>query len=260
MDLELRNQVVLITGGARGIGAATVGAFAAEGARVAFVDRDEPSGTALAYRLPGSVFLHADLTDDAACARVVAEALGAFGRLDVLVNNAGVNDKVALEDSPAAFLESLRRNLIHVFAVTHYARAALVAARGVIINISSKVSVTGQGRTSGYAAAKGAVNALTREWALALAPDGIRVNTVVPAECDSDQYERWFQSQPDPEAARGRVARLVPLGKRLTHPEEVADAILWLSSARSSHITGQLLYVDGGYTHLDRAATSDHAW
>jgi L-fucose dehydrogenase len=83
---------------------------------------------------------------------------------------------------------------------------------------------------------------------------------VVPAECDSDQYQRWFNTQPDPAAARARVAALVPLGTRLTRPEEVADAIVWLASARSSHITGQFVFVDGGYTHLDRAATSSHAW
>ena len=112
--------------------------------------------------------------------------------------------------------------------------------------------MTGQGRTSGYAAAKGAVNALTREWAVALAPDGVRVNT--------DQYRRWFDAQTDPKLARSRVERLVPLGRRLSSPEELADAILWLASPRSSHVTGQILYVDGGYTHMDRALTSEHAW
>jgi NAD(P)-dependent dehydrogenase (short-subunit alcohol dehydrogenase family) len=125
------------------------------------------------------------------------------------------------------------------------------------VNVGSKVAETGQGRTSGYAAAKGAIHALTREWAVALAPQGVRVNAVVPAECDTDQYQRWFEKQPDPKAARASVERLVPLGRRLTKPEEIADAIVFLASGRAAHMTGQLLHVDGGYTHLDRAASGD---
>ena len=133
-------------------------------------------------------------------------------------------------------------------------------AAAAIVNVTSKVAWTGQGGTSGYAAAKGAINALTREWAVALAKDAVRVNCVVPAECESDQYDRWFSSQPDPAAARRRVEELVPLGHRLTRAEELADAIVWLASSRASHVTGQFLFIDGGYTHLDRAATSPHAW
>ena len=124
------------------------------------------------------------------------------------------------------------------------------------MNVGSKVAVTGQGRTSGYAAAKGGILALTREWALALACHGVRVNCVVPAECDTPLYERWFDAQPDPARARQAVQRLVPLGKRLTTPREVAAAIVFLACGRASHITGQIVYVDGGYTHLDRALTA----
>ena len=258
MNLELTGRVVLISGAAAGIGAATAQAFAAEGARVVIVDRDEAAGRSLAAELPQSRFLHADLTDDQTCARVVAETVAAFGRLDVLVNNAGHNDSVSLAAPPTDFLTSLRRNLLHVFALTHFVRPHLLASRGAVVNVSSKVAVTGQGGTSGYAAAKGAVNALTREWALAFAADGVRVNAVVPAECDTAQYQRWFAMQADPGAARAGVERLVPLGQRLTTPAEIADAIVWLASPRASHITGQLLYVDGGYTHLDRAASHEH--
>ena len=122
------------------------------------------------------------------------------------------------------------------------------------------MATTGQGRTSGYAASKGALEALTREWAVGLAGSGVRVNAVVPAECDSDQYQRWFSSQPDPAAARARVEALIPLGHRLTTVDELASAIVWLASSRAGHVTGQFLFVDGGYTHLDRAATSGHSW
>lgn len=260
MNLELSDRVALVSGGARGIGAATVRAFAAEGARVMLVDRDAAAAEALARQVAGVAAVVGDLADPAVCERAVAETVTRFGRLDILVNNAGVNDSVGLEAPPAEFLASLQRNLLPAFQLTHQARPHLIIARGAVVNVSSKVASTGQGRTSGYAAAKGALNALTREWAIALGKDGVRVNCVVPAECDSDQYQRWFNAQPDPAAARARVAALVPLGTRLTRPEEVADAIVWLASARSSHITGQFVFVDGGYTHLDRAATSSHAW
>ena len=258
MNLELTDRVVLISGAAAGIGAATARAFAAEGARVVLVDRDETAGQALAAELSGSLFLHADLTDELASQQVVAETVAAFGRLDVLVNNAGFNDSVSLAAPPADFLTSLRRNLLHVYALTHFARPNLLASKGAIVNVSSKVAVTGQGQTSGYAAAKGAINALTREWALAFAADGVRVNAVVPAECDTAQYQRWVATQSDPAAGRAAVARLIPLEQRLTTPAEIADAIVWLASPRAGHITGQLLFVDGGYTHLDRAASHEH--
>jgi L-fucose dehydrogenase len=260
MDLHLRDKAVLISGGTKGIGAATARLFAAEGARVAIIGRDPEAGAKLAAELPGGLFIAADLTNEADCARAVGEALADFGQLDVLVNNAGVNDSVPLTADPAEFLTSLQRNLLHVFSLTHHAQPHLVATQGAIVNVTSKVAWTGQGGTSGYAAAKGGINALTREWAVALAKDGVRVNCVVPAECESDQYDRWFNAQPDPAAARRRVEELVPLGRRLTRAEELADAIVWLASSRASHVTGQFIFVDGGYTHFDRAVSSAHQW
>ena len=265
MDLGLKNKVALITGGAAGIGAAVVRLLASEGARVTFADRDEASGRRLETELAGTSvparFIFADLTREADCQRCVAETLRIFDRLDILINNAGVNDAVGLEQSPADFMASLQKNLFHVFAVTHFAVDALKKSRGAIVNVSSKVAVTGQGHTSGYAAAKGGVNALTREWAAALASHAVRVNCVVPAECSTPQYQSWFDSQANPREARAMIEKLVPVGQRMTTPEEIAAAILFLASPRSSHTTGQLLFVDGGYTHLDRALTqSGHEW
>jgi NAD(P)-dependent dehydrogenase (short-subunit alcohol dehydrogenase family) len=257
--------VALVTGGAAGIGAATVRLLVAEGTRVAFVDQNKDAGAMLVSELSRSafesLFVNADLTCEADCERAVAETLGKFGSLDILINNAGVNDAIGLEQSPAEFMASLQKNLFHVFSVTHFALDALKKSRGAIVNVSSKVAVTGQGRTSGYAAAKGGVNALTREWAAALASHGVRVNTVVPAECDTLQYQRWFESQPNPREAKAMIEKLVPLGQRLTTPDEVAAAIAFLASPRSSHTTGELLFIDGGYAHLDRALTqSGHEW
>jgi NAD(P)-dependent dehydrogenase (short-subunit alcohol dehydrogenase family) len=262
VDLGLQNKVALVTGGASGIGAAVTRLLTSEGARVVIADRDEAGGSSLARDLNAQQqtchFVHSDLTMEADCQRCVQETLDRFGGLDLLINNAGGNDTVGLEQSPAEFSQSLQRNLLHVFAITHYAVEALKKSRGSIVNVSSKVSVTGQGHTSGYAAAKGGVNALTREWAAALAVHGIRVNAIAPAECDTPKYRRWFEAQADPAKARASVERLVPLGRRMTTPEEIAAAIVFLASPRSSHTTGQIVFVDGGYTHLDRALTQKH--
>ena len=260
MDLGLKGRVVVVSGAAKGIGAAVARAFAEEGARVALLDRDVTAGGALAQELPGSLFVAVDLFAENGCRDALRVVQQQLGPVDVLVNNAGVNDAVSLQGSPGDFLASLRRNLLHVYELTHGAHDDLVRGRGAIINIGSKVGFTGQGGTSGYAAAKGAIHSLTREWAAALARHGVRVNAVIPAECDSDQYRQWFARQPDPELARRKVAGLVPLETRLTRPDEIADAVVWLASRRSSHVTGQHLFVDGGYTHLDRALTSSHQW
>jgi len=260
MQLELQGKSVIVTGGARGIGQAIVRAFAREGARVAILDREAAEGGALAAELTAAgspaEFVATDLLDEASVRAAVGRVLERFGAIDVLVNNAGGNDAIGLKHKPAEFVESLRRNLVHYFTCVHHALDALRASHGVIINISSKTGLTGQGGTSGYAAAKGAINALTREWAVDLAAQGIRVNCVIPAEVITPMYERWLQQAPDPELALQQLNQTIPLGRRTTTAEEVADTVVFLASARSSHTTGQLLFVDGGYVHLDRACTS----
>ena len=259
MDLGLRDKIVLVTGGAKGIGAATVKAFLAEDCKVVIVDRDTEAGPVLAKSSGSKAsFVEADLTNLKSCKQAVEQTVSWFGGLDVLVNNAGFNDGLGLETSPEDFMTSVKNNLLHVYAMTHYALPQIRKGPGCILNLGSKVSVTGQGKTSAYAAAKGAINSLTREWAVALAPDKIRVNCVIPAECLTDQYDQFFQTQTNPEAAKKAIADIVPFEQRLTTPEEIAQTIVFLASDRSSHTTGQLIFVDGGYTHFDRAVGHDH--
>ena len=158
--------------------------------------------------------------------------------------------------SPEKFTESLRHNLLHYYALAHYALPLLKASKGSIVNISSKVALTGQGGTSAYAAAKGAQLALTREWAVELLPFNIRVNCVLPAEVMTPLYRRWINTQPDPDAALKRIVDRIPLGHRMTEAAEIAAmTVFLLSPTQSGHTTGQQIVVDGGYTHLDRALT-----
>jgi NAD(P)-dependent dehydrogenase (short-subunit alcohol dehydrogenase family) len=258
MDLQLHDQVALVTGGAKGIGRGIVECLLAEGAKVVCASRspaEQPLGENDRGAANRYLFVQADLTYVEACRDAVEQTIKRFGRIDVLVNNAGVNDTVGLEAGPQAFVESLERNLVHVYALAHFALNELKKSRGAIINIGSKVAVTGQGGTSGYAAAKGGINALTREWAVDLAPHGIRVNAVIPAETWTPLYERLLNDLPDPAAAKAEIERLIPLGRRFTKVEEIAAMAVFLASPRSSHTTGQIIYVDGGYTHLDRKAT-----
>jgi L-fucose dehydrogenase len=258
MDLQLKDKVVVITGGASGIGAAMVAGAAREGAIPVIVDRCAEAaieaqeqvraggGTALAIVL--------DLIPAENSKRVVDQTLERFGRIDALINNAGLNDRVGLEHgSPAEYVASIERNLLHYYNMAHYALPALKKAQGAIVNIASKTAVTGQGGTSGYASSKGAILALTREWAVELLPYEIRENAVLPAEVMTPMYRNWVAGFDNPEEKLSGIVSRIPLGKRMTTPQEIAAAALFLISSQSGHTTGQHLFVDGGYVHLDRS-------
>ncbi len=202
------------------------------------------------------LFVEGDLCDIRACRHAVQTTIERFGRIDVVVNNAGVNDGIGLEAGPEEFVASLNRNLIHYYTIVHYALQELKKNRGAIINIGSKVSVTGQAGTSGYAAAKGGINSLTREWAVDLAKYSIRVNAVIPAEVWTPLYDKWLKTIPKAEETKSQIEQLIPLGRRFTTGEEIADMVAFLASDRSSHTTGQIIFVDGGYMHLDRKCTA----
>ena len=260
MDLGLSGKVAIVTGGASGIGEAIVRTLAAEGACVAIVDRDASRASRIVNELTQESsatihFVETDLSDLAACERTVAQTINQFGRLDIVVNNAGVNDSIGLAAGPVEFEASLRRNLTHYYTMVHHAADQLQANRGSIVNVTSKVGVTGQGGTSGYAAAKGAINALTREWAADFAAQGVRVNAVVPAEVWTPMYEQWLGSLDDAEAVKSDIANSIPLERRFTTADEMARMAVFLASDAASHTTGQIIYIDGGYTHLDRRLT-----
>ncbi|MFC3179898.1 SDR family oxidoreductase [Cypionkella sinensis] len=256
MDLGLRDKVVIVTGGGAGIGAAISETLAEEGAIPVIFARNAPSDSFLrhlASLCPQAGWVQADLARDEDCRRAVAQAQAQWGRIYALVNNAGTNDSLGLDTRPDEFRASLDQNLLHYYTLVHLLQADLKANSGAIVNIASKTAVTGQGSTSAYVAAKAAQLGLTREWAAALAPWGVRVNAVIPAEVLTPMYEAWLQSFPDPAAQKAQITDRIPLGQRMTEAREIAATTVFALSPRAAHTTGQWLFVDGGYTHLDRA-------
>ncbi|MRG47019.1 SDR family oxidoreductase [Chitinophaga sp. SYP-B3965] len=260
MDLGLQDKVVIVTGGAKGIGEAIARMIVAEGGIAVIAGRKEADNekTVAELRKGGgkAIGITAELGKVEDCKKVIDQTVKEFGRIDGLINNAGANDGVGLESgSPEKFMQSLQNNLSHYYNLAHYALPYLKATKGNIVNIGSKVASTGQGNTSGYAASKGAINALTREWAVELLPFSVRVNTVIPAEVWTPLYETWINSLPNPEEKLKSIVSKIPLEKRMTTSEEIAGMTVFLLSGLSSHTTGQIIYVDGGYTHLDRSVS-----
>jgi L-fucose dehydrogenase len=253
MNLNLTNKVILISGGAKGIGGAISSGLLEEGAIPVIIDPDEQAGAELLKNTRGlqiPILLWSEKDSEMA----VNKAIQTFGRIDGIVNNAGINDIVGLEKgSPKAFADSVAKNLNHYYELAHFALSHLKSSKGSIVNISSKTALTGQGNTSGYTAAKGAILSLTREWAVELLPYQIRANAVIPAEVMTPMYESWIQTFENPQEKLASITSKIPLGNRMTTPEEIAAMVIFLLSDKASHITGQHLHVDGGYTHLDRA-------
>lgn len=261
MQLSLNDKIIIVTGGAKGIGLGIGKVLAAEGAIPFIVGRNETDNQAVVRAIEssgGKAFqVVADLTRPADCQLAIDTIIDQCGRIDGLVNNAGVNDGVGLENGNyEAFMASLHKNLVHYYLMAHYALPYLIKSKGAIVNISSKTADTGQGGTSAYAAANGGRNALTREWAVELLKYNIRVNAVVVAECYTPLYESWINTFENKEEKLASITSKIPLGKRMTTAEEIANMVTFLLSEKSSHTTGQILYIDGGYTHLDRAISS----
>lgn len=254
MDLHLKDKVFIVSGGAKGIGRAICIQLLEEGAVPVLLDKDETAGNDFVKSHKRSQFIALDLSDALACQKAIADTSNRFGHIDGVVNNAGYNDGVGLEKGdPKKFLQSMISNTGHFYSLVHYALPHLKKVKGSVVNIASKVAITGQGNTSGYAAAKGAILALTREWAVELLPYSIRVNAILPAEVWTPLYEKWISSFENPGEKKKQIEKMIPLEKRMTTPEEIANMVIMLLSDRSNHITGQWISVDGGYVHLDRA-------
>jgi L-fucose dehydrogenase len=258
MDLQLKGKIIIVSGGAKGIGEGIVKVLAAEGAVPVIIGRNENDNNSAIKAVEaagGSAYqVTAELTEPAEAEKAIKIVLEKYGRIDGLVNNAGVNDGVGLENgSYEAFMSSLHKNLVHYYLLAKYALPALKKSKGAIVNISSKTAETGQGGTSAYAAANGGRNALTREWAVELLKYGIRVNAIIVAECWTPLYQKWIETLPNPKEKLDAIVTKIPLENRMTTAEEIANTTVFLLSAKSSHTTGQLIHVDGGYVHLDRA-------
>jgi len=255
MNLHLDNKVIIVTGGAKGIGEGIVKTLAAENAIPVIVGRNESDNLKTLESINSKGFqVVAELTKPEECENAIKKIVEKYNRIDGLVNNAGVNDGVGLEQGNyEGFIASLHKNLVHYYLMAHHALPYLIKSKGSIVNIGSKTAETGQGNTSAYAASNGGRDALTREWAVELLKYNIRVNAVIVAECFTPLYEKWIKTFENPEEKLKSITGKIPLEKRMTTPEEIANMVVFLLSERSSHTTGQIIHVDGGYVHLDRA-------
>ena len=246
---RLAGKWALITGAASGIGRATVALFHAEGARVAATDRNEAGLAAL--KDEADLILAQDVADEARWRKIVDIAVAEFGRLDILVNSAGIALKGNIE---TATLDDFRRtqavNIEGTFLGCREAiRAMKATGGGSIVNLSSVAGIIGDAQSAAYCASKGAVRLLTKSAALHCARAGynIRLNSVHPSFADTPMVQEFIASSKNPERIREGLARAAPLG-RMGRPEEVAAAILYLASDESAFTTGAEIVVDGGLT------------
>jgi len=246
--MRFENKVVLITGGTRGIGLVTACLFAAEGARVVIVGRDQDKTMEAARGVPaggeaGDVSIAVD------CERVVTHVLGLHARLDVLVNCAGVifRNRTVEDTTEEEWDTTFDVNVKGTFLMSKYALPALRETKGCVVNVSSYVGLVGFAGASAYAASKAAIVNLTRSMALDYAREGIRVNAVCPGSVDTDMIRSAWQQFGDVEQAQRLWAEKHPLG-RIATADEVGRAILFLASEEASFITGVALPVDGGIT------------
>ena len=258
MNLNLENKVFIVTGGSEGIGEEISRTILRENGIVVIASQVKEITNAMIeeYSKQRCLGVIGDLKEDIFCKKVIDETLKTFGKIDGIVNNAGVNDGVGIEAGPEKFRSSLNANLCHYYNMVHFSLPSLKKTKGSIVNISSKVAISGQGGTSGYAASKGGQLGLTREWAAELCKFSIRVNAILPAEVRTPMYVKTrLDVASNPEAVDREITSKIPYERRMTTATEIANTVTFLLSDVSSHTTGQFIYVDGGYTHLDRALT-----
>jgi NAD(P)-dependent dehydrogenase (short-subunit alcohol dehydrogenase family) len=247
--MKLKDQVAIVTGGASGIGAASARLFAAEGAKVALVDRDATGLAKVTAEIPGALTIEADVSDNAQAAAGVARVMQRWGRIDVLMTAAGISlggtvDRI----DEAAWDRTFNVNVKGTYLWVHHAIQLMLAAKsGAIVTLGSQLAQSSIGNNAAYIASKGAIASFTKTIAVDHAAQGIRVNALMPGVIDTPMPARSLQRQADPEAARAFWKKRHPMG-RIGQPEEVAKAALFLASDDSSFVTGTLLFVDGGWT------------
>jgi NAD(P)-dependent dehydrogenase (short-subunit alcohol dehydrogenase family) len=237
-------KVALITGGGRGIGAGAAQAFADAGYAVVIAERDASIGDEFAASLPFAICVPADVTIESDIERAVAAAVSTYGHLDVLVNNAGRNQRTPIgEMTNETWDDMIRLNLTSVMWGCRHALPHLIASRGAIVNVASLVGMQGQREAVAYSAAKGAVIAMTKTLALDHAHLGVRINCLAPGDVWTPMYTEWAAGQPDPEQAVAKMLDIIPAG-RMGTVAEAGNAIRFL--AENEFITGETLVLDGG--------------
>lgn len=249
---EFDGQVVVVTGAGSGIGQETARLFGQEGAVVVAVDithEKVQQTVGLVIDAGGHAWAVAcDIADPAQVKRLMDHVVGEYGRLDVLINNAGIIMPGFIEDiEDDEWRRVVDVNLSGVFYCTKYALPELKRRRGAIVNLASMNGLVGQMKNPAYSATKGGVIAMTRSLAIDVAPFGVRVNAVCPAGVLTPLLQEWFQQQPHPDVMREYTDLSHMLGRTAT-PREIANLILFLASPRSSFITGQAIPIEGGAT------------
>lgn len=241
--MRLENKVVIITGGASGIGLAAVQRFTEEGAHVAIVDYDKEQGEKVAAQFPNSTFFAVDVSNASQVKEMVEQVISHFGKIDILINNAGITrDATLVKMSEEDFRKVIEINLNGVFYCTQAVVPHMIASgSGKIINTSSVSGVYGNFGQTNYAATKAALIGMTKTWAKELGRKGINVNAVAPGFIATPMVQKM------PEKVLQQMENMTSLN-RLGQPEDIANAYLFLSSEESSYLTGHVLHVDGGIT------------